>query len=136
MCCCQDVSRGEEKKKRRRILSNSGCEDILNCLLGKLEKEIDVERRNYLCRQCADKSKKRKRSFSLLRESFLAVSVLQHPPLSSSGTVHVQRSSSLSPAVAVTSQLSRDARTVQGFSPFQESVQGSRELLHLSRDFS
>ena len=104
LCCCGDVSKGEAKK-RRRILSNSGCEQILNCLLGELEREIDVERRNYLCRQCAEKLKnykeKKEELLSLLRESFPAVSVLQHSPLSSSGTVHVQSSSSLSPAVTV-----------------------------------
>ena len=104
LCCCGDVSKGEAKK-RRRILSNSGWEQILNCLLGELEREIDVERRNYLCRQCAEKLKnykeKKEELLSLLRESFPAVSVLQHSPLSSSGTVHVQSSSSLSPAVTV-----------------------------------
>ena len=102
MCCCRDVSKGEAKK-RRQILSNSGCEQILNCLLGELEREIYVERRNYLCRHCAEKLKnyKKEELLSLLRESFPAVSILQHPPLSSSGTVQVQSSSSLSPAVTV-----------------------------------
>ena len=52
--CELDVSKGEVKK-RRRILSNSGCEHILKYLLGESEREIDVERRNYLCRQCAAK---------------------------------------------------------------------------------
>ena len=64
----------KERRRREGVLLNSGCEQILNCLLGELERKIDVERRNYLCRECAEKLKnykeKKEELLSLLRESF------------------------------------------------------------------
>ena len=109
VCCGKDLSQGE-KKKRRRILLKSGCQEIIISLITELELELDVERINYLCRKCTEKFKnfeeKKEELLSLLKNSNFyssAENVSSPSPLAPSplATSQVPQSSSHSPDIIV-----------------------------------
>ncbi len=103
-CCEADLSQGEEKK-RRRILSKSGYQNVLISLIAELDVELDVEKLNYLCRKCAEKLKKLKEKkeelLSLLRRSDSLETLLASSSGACAGTSQVQHSASGSPEVTV-----------------------------------